>query len=189
MEKKFDVKKLEKLDNPMRRKLLPPAEILDRIGIRSGDKFADIGCGIGYFSIPASEIVGDRGLVIAMDISQTMLDYLMEHGGDKKNISPVKSGENTLPLNDGEVDIAFMCNVVHELDNREMFFKEVKRIVRGSGKLAIVDFEKKTGSFGPPLEHRVGKEVVVEELQREGLSVEACENISGEFYFICARRV
>ena len=188
MEKKFDVKKIEKLDNPARRKLLPPDEILGRIGIRTGDKFVDIGCGIGYFSIPASEMVGDLGLVIAMDISQAMLDYLTEHGGEKKNILPVKSGENTLPVNDGEADIAFMCNVVHELDDREMFFKEVKRILRGSGKLAIVDFEKKIGSFGPPLEHRVSKEEVVEELEREGFSVEVCENISGEFYFICARK-
>ncbi len=58
---KFNPKDLQKLDNPERRRLLPPEETLERLGLRKNDIIADIGCGIGYFSFAASKIVGTNG--------------------------------------------------------------------------------------------------------------------------------
>jgi len=61
MANKFDINNKNKLDNPKRRESLPPYDILKTLGLQEGDIFADIGCGIGYFSIPAADIVGSKG--------------------------------------------------------------------------------------------------------------------------------
>ena len=73
MTHKFDAKNKHKLDNEKRRELLPPEQTLINLGLHEGDVMADIGCGIGYFTIPASKIVGDSGKIFAMDILPEML--------------------------------------------------------------------------------------------------------------------
>ncbi len=57
MAHKFNVKDMQKLDSPERRKILPPEETLIKIGLNKNQIFIDIGCGIGYFSIPASKLL------------------------------------------------------------------------------------------------------------------------------------
>ena len=64
MTHKFDAKNKHKLDNEKRRELLPPDETLIKLGLHEGDIMADIGCGIGYFTIPASKIAGDSGIYL-----------------------------------------------------------------------------------------------------------------------------
>jgi len=72
MHHKFDVKSFAKLDNPERRKSLPADAILHKFDLEDGDVVADVGCGIGYFTFPASSVVGLTGKVLAMDISDEM---------------------------------------------------------------------------------------------------------------------
>lgn len=70
---KFDSKNRSKLDNEWRRQNLPPSKTLEWLGLKSSDAVADIGCGIGYFSIPAAEMLADRNKVFALDTSEEML--------------------------------------------------------------------------------------------------------------------
>ena len=58
-------------DEQERRKWQNPENILDGIGLHPGMTFIDIGCGQGFFTIPAAKIVGDSGKVYASDINQT----------------------------------------------------------------------------------------------------------------------
>ena len=55
MTHKFDITQKSKLDNPKRRELLPVKQVLEEIELKADEIFADIGCGIGYFSIPADK--------------------------------------------------------------------------------------------------------------------------------------
>ena len=76
MSHKFNPASMHKLDNSGRREMLPPEKVLLLTGLKEGDIFLDIGAGIGYFAIPAAEITGESGKVIAADISPEMLDEL-----------------------------------------------------------------------------------------------------------------
>lgn len=58
MTHKLDAKDTLKIENEKRRKILPPEQTLINLDLQTGDVMADIGCGIGYFTIPASKIVG-----------------------------------------------------------------------------------------------------------------------------------
>ena len=65
-------------DEQERRKWQNPEDILSEIGLRHGMTFADIGCGQGFFTVPAAKIVGDSGKVYASDISETNIQKLRE---------------------------------------------------------------------------------------------------------------
>ena len=104
MAHKFDVTKAKILDSIDRRKFLNPDSILKKAGLDSDTVFADLGCGSGYFTIPASLIVKK---VYAIDVQQEMLDII----GEKirmeklKNIEPILSEESSIPLPDKSVDV------------------------------------------------------------------------------------
>ncbi len=57
-----------KADDPERRKWQDPEQIFDMIGLAPGMIFVDMGCGDGYFALPAARRVGNRGRVYAVDI-------------------------------------------------------------------------------------------------------------------------
>ena len=131
MKHKFDAKNKHKLDNEKRRELLPPDETLIKLGLHEGDVMADIGCGIGYFTIPASKITGNSGNIFAMDISPEMLQDvgIKIKSNNISNIEIILTEENDLKLEDNKITFAFISTVLHEADEPENFLKEIKRII------------------------------------------------------------
>ena len=159
MTHKFDAKYKHKLDNEKRRELLPPDETLIKLGLHEGDVVADIGCGIGYFTIPASKIVGDSGNIFALDISPEMLQDvgIKIKSNNISNIEIILTEENDLKLENNKITFAFISTVLHEADEAENFLKEIKRIISPKGKIAIVEWQKINSDFGPPIDHRLDK--------------------------------
>ena len=68
MAKKFDPRKKDQLTAPEREEKLHPKALLQSFGLQAGNFMADIGCGPGFFTIPAAEIVGPNGKVYAADM-------------------------------------------------------------------------------------------------------------------------
>lgn len=156
---KFDIKKLEKLDNLQRRKIMPPEETLRKFKIGHRGTFLDIGCGIGYFTIPAAKII-NNGTAIGVDIMTEILDIAREKAGDISNIEFKKSEEYSFPVEDNSIDYVFICNVVHEIEDKVRFFTEIKRVLKNKGYICIIDWDKKDMKMGPPVSERVSKEEV-----------------------------
>jgi ubiquinone/menaquinone biosynthesis C-methylase UbiE len=159
MKHKFDAKNKNKLDNPQRRQLLPPERTLLQMGLREGDLMADIGCGIGYFTFPASEIVGDSGKVYAVDVSEEMLKDV-EKIIQEKNISNVETmlTDGSMPgLEHSGITFAFTSNVLHEIEDAEGFIQGIKNILAANGRMAVVEWDKIDSDFGPPKDYRLDK--------------------------------
>ncbi len=170
MPHKFDPSKAALLDEEERRRVLPPEGILRRIGLRRGAAFADVGCGTGYFTLPAAELVGESGVVYAIDVQEEMLKLLAGRMGERANIRPVKSQENSIPLPGGCVDVALLGLVLHELEG-DGTLREVGRILRRGGTLGVVDWKKESGDKGPPVEERISREEAAEMLKKAGFAV------------------
>jgi ubiquinone/menaquinone biosynthesis C-methylase UbiE len=190
MTHKFDIKDRHKLDNAKRREMLPPEKTLISLGLKKGDIMADIGCGIGYFTIPASKIVGDSGRVFAMDIIPEMLQEV-EIKMSKENVSNVETvltKENDLKLEEDKITIAFMSTVLHETEDKEKFLREVKRIISPEGRIAVIEWQKINSEFGPPIEHRLDKTDLIEILNTIGFSNISTLDIGENFYGLIAQR-
>ena len=186
MAHKFDFKKRKNLISDKRRKILPAKEILLNLGLKNGDIIADIGSGIGYFTFPASEIVGSEGIVYAMDISSEMLNEIEKIIKDKHifNIEVVKTTESELLIDDDIVNYAFISTVLHEVDKLDSTLQEIKRIMIQDGKIAIIEWKKVKSDFGPPVGHRLDSNMLIEKLKEIGFRDIKKSDLNEYFYTI-----
>ncbi|MGP8246394.1 MAG: class I SAM-dependent methyltransferase [Bryobacteraceae bacterium] len=147
-----------KLEDPERLKWLPPAEILALLDLRPGETAADIGAGTGYFAIPIAARIAP-GKLYAVDLQPEMLDKLrakLAAPGVPTNIELLRGAASATNLPDASVDLVLMANLWHELDSHDRVLREVDRILRPGGRLAILDWRRDVSPPpGPPSGHRV----------------------------------
>ena len=148
-----------RLESEERKKILPVQRILQEIRIKQGDTLIDFGCGIGYFSIPALDFVGEYGTVIAIDVSDEMLKELMKRSGHRKNLKIIH-GDSLLWL---RADIILLSMVLHEVDKPKEFLQTCGAALTSNGRVIVIDWQKReTGTMGPPVEERLAKEEVLQ---------------------------
>jgi ubiquinone/menaquinone biosynthesis C-methylase UbiE len=120
-------------------------EMLQQIGIRSGQTVLDFGCGLGMYTIPVAEIVGEQGKVYALDKDKEALDQLMQkaESAGLKNIRRMEtSGKLEIDLADESVDVVLLFDVFHsfyfpQADDRKKLLGEIYRIMKPSAFLSI----------------------------------------------------
>jgi ubiquinone/menaquinone biosynthesis C-methylase UbiE len=190
MPHKFNYKGKCKLDNEERRKILPPEKILAEFGLGEKDVMADIGCGIGYFTLSASKIVGNGGRVFAMDIVPQMIQEVKVkiEENNISNVETVLTEENDLKLESGKVTFAFMCAMLHEVENKEKFLNEVKRIMVSNGRIAVVEWKKSSDKMGPPVEDRLEEADLTKKLDELGFSDILSIDMGRDFYGITSQK-
>lgn len=127
-------------DNPLRRFLHDPATLLAP-HVRDGMTVADIGCGMGYFSIALARLVGETGTVIAVDVQQEMLDRTRkraEKTGLARRIRPVLAAHDDLGFQD-TVDFVLAFWMVHETEDTRRFFDQVHSILKKQGTMLVAE--------------------------------------------------
>jgi cyclopropane fatty-acyl-phospholipid synthase-like methyltransferase len=89
-----------------------PDEIIEAIGLKSGQTIADIGSGGGYFSLRFAEIIGEAGKVYAVDTNPEFLQFIRDCAKEKglNNIITLLI-EDKLILPEKSLDLVFMRNV------------------------------------------------------------------------------
>lgn len=128
------------LDNWYRRILQNPRKILAPY-IREGMTVLDIGCGPGFFSIEIAKMVGEKGRVISADLQEGMLEKLrnkIKNTELEKRIKLVKCDENQTNVSD-KVDFILSFYVIHEIQDKNSFFKEMRTILNPNGLFLIVE--------------------------------------------------
>ncbi|HAZ06272.1 MAG TPA: methyltransferase [Acetobacterium sp.] len=180
---KFNPDNKTKLDNEWRRENLPPVETLEKLGLKASDSVADIGCGIGYFTIPAAKMIADN-IAYALDTSPEMLAEVVQRSeaAGLNNIKTVKSAELDLLIPDEAVSFALLVNVIHEIVDKNQFLEEISRILKPGGKLAIIDWEKAQTVMGPPIDHRIDKDDVIAMLEEIGFYCQKTQSFTENFY-------
>ncbi len=158
-------------DREKREKMLPSRQILLNFGLREGLTMADLGCGYGHFALRAAEIVGPAGKVKAIDIEPErmgILRQLAEEQGVISRVETIQAQGETIPLADGDVQIALIANVLHELAEPSQYLKNTWRILQPDGKIWIVEWVKAETEFGPPLAERRSSGEWVELVEQAG---------------------
>ena len=190
MSHKFEPINSDKLDNPKRRSILPPEETLQKLNLSPGDIMADIGCGTGYFCLPAAQIVGSAGKVYALDISEVMLAKVRERVNKDRlaNIEIIKVEEKDFKLINESITYGLACFVIHEADSTVGFLQEFKRILKINGKAVIIEWEKKASDLGPPVTDRLAKQDLMSLMLQVGFSHINLVALTDEFYAVIASK-
>ena len=146
-----------------------PEKVLNFLGNLKNKKIIDIGAGSGYFSI---KLANAGASVIAADVSDEFQEYLKRRIEKEKfkNIELRKIPYDSPALSSQEVDIAFIVNTYHHIENRVEYFKKVKSGIKSEGELVIVDFFKSEVPVGPPVDHKISIDEVIAELKAAGFA-------------------
>lgn len=191
----FSPKNMSKLEHPDRYKELPPVEVLRYLDLQEGHRFGDFGCGIGFFSIPAAEIVGKSGHVYASDISQEMLDGLMVRmpEGLKERVTLCLAGvtdsNSVTGIQNASIERAMISTVLHEVDDPEQFLSEVSKTLVSSGKLAVIEWIKEDMPHGPKQAIRISESELEVMLEKTGYILERTIHLSKRFYLAIAKKL
>ena len=167
-EKKFNPKKLQKLNDPRRLTDIPPEYIWDKLNLENPETIVEIGAGTGFFSIAFFK-KSTASTVYACDLSNIMVDWVKENVAPQyPQIIPLRTKEHVVPLDDGIADLVYMINVHHELENPTLTLEEAHRIAKPGGKIFIVDWKKEDMADGPPAEIRYSPEKIKKQLRDAG---------------------
>ena len=167
-EKKFDPKKLQTLNNPRKLKDIPPDYVWDKLNIEKTDVLVEIGAGTAFFSIVFLRYA-KPSKIYACDLSEAMINWMKKNVVPKfPNITPVKTEEYSIPIDNGIADLVFTINLHHELDNPTLTLGEAYRILKPGGNIFIVDWKKNNMSEGPPNQIRCLPEQVKKQLVNSG---------------------
>lgn len=144
-------------DNPLLPLLKNPLETLKAAGLKPGQRVLEVGCGPGFYTIPAAKIVGADGILYAMDVNPRAIK-LVENKMRKfalGNIKPVVGNAADTGLPDGGLDLVFVFGIGYIAGGMDNLLKELHRVIKTGGVLA---FEKTHGS----------DEKLAQEVQRAG---------------------
>ncbi|MGC8569758.1 class I SAM-dependent methyltransferase [Caldivirga sp.] len=122
--------------------------------IEAGSVVADIGCGTGRFT---SIIAPIASLVYCVDSSEDAINEA-RRSIKLSNVVFLNENADSLSIPDHSVDVVLLAFSFHDMANKESVVGEIKRVIKPSGKVIIVDWVKEKTPIGPPLEIRLSEE-------------------------------
>ena len=151
---KFNLAKLEKLNDPGRFETLPPDVFWAALGEPTG-VIVEIGAGTGVFAA-ALAARSPEVTIYAADIEDTMLDWMRTNRPEvaEGRIVPVKASEANVPLPDGIASAVYMINLHHELADPDASYAEAFRLLGPGGRLLAVDWADRETPRGPAVAMR-----------------------------------
>lgn len=160
------------IEQSMTTKFINPTLVIAQTGLKPGDAVADLGCGNGFYVLPAAQMVGGSGTVFAVDVVESKLEAtasLAKQFGHK-NVRVVRADleKPILDLAENSVDLVILGNILHEIGNREPLIKNAYRILKSGGNLLVVEWKKEVSPLGPAVEKRINQNQLEESLGRFG---------------------
>jgi len=130
------------LERPEREQEERPDLLLSALKVKAGDVVADIGAGTGYYTRRLAQLVGEKGLVYAVDIQQEMLDLLTNKMAELKirNVRPVLGTINDPKLSPGSIDLILLVDVYHEFEFPYEMTQGMARALKPGGRIVFVEF-------------------------------------------------
>lgn len=147
-------------------KFLDPERTLFAVGLAKGQHVADLGTGSGYYTLTSGKIVGEQGLVFAVDILEGSLDHVAAEGRLQglKNIKllhvDLEQNNSCAAIPTGSIDVVVLANILHQIKNKSNLFAEAYRIAKTGAKFLIIEWNDQPSPIGPPLSERIQSELV-----------------------------
>jgi demethylmenaquinone methyltransferase/2-methoxy-6-polyprenyl-1,4-benzoquinol methylase len=126
--------------------LMNPVKTLQGAGIQTGQNVLEVGCGTGFFTIPAAKLIGDQGSLVAMDPSSGFIEQVSKkvHKADLKNVRIVRRDALDTKLDTACMDTVLLFGVIpFPLLPLNRLLPEMHRVLKREGTLAVWLFPPK----------------------------------------------
>jgi ubiquinone/menaquinone biosynthesis C-methylase UbiE len=159
------------LDAPDRVAALKVDDIISTLGLKPGDVVADLGAGSGVFSIALARAVGPGGKVYAVEIDRGLLDHIDAKAKDQKiaNVQTVLGRFVDPALPRADVDLAFMHDVLHHVEDRAGYLKNAAGYLKPTGRFAILEPDARNGPHREDPKLQITKEQLAAWMADSGL--------------------
>ncbi len=164
---------------------LDPRYALEQFGIYGTQDVVDFGSGAGHFALEAARRL-DGGRLFAVDIEKEMLTRLISEARERNHthvhsIWGDLSKIGGVPVSDGSFDAGLAVNILFQVDDRDAFIQEVKRLIKKGGKVLFVDWKEGT-NVGPHHNHRIGEDTALGLFRRHGFEKEKSID-TGDYHY------
>jgi ubiquinone/menaquinone biosynthesis C-methylase UbiE len=117
-------------------------KFLKRIGLQPNQTVVDFGCRVGHYTIPAAKVVGNNGIVYAVDKEQQALNELHQKAArlNLKNIRTINnSGQIQIDSEDNCIDVVLFYDILHyhERGERKKLYAEAHRVLKQDGLFSV----------------------------------------------------
>jgi ubiquinone/menaquinone biosynthesis C-methylase UbiE len=116
-----------------------PYKALDIAGLEAGQQVLEVGCGPGFFTVPAARMVGETGSVLALDVNPLAVERVqrrIETEGVTNAKSMLTNAAQT-DLADQGFDLAFVFGFARPIGGMEAIWLELYRLLKPTGMLSI----------------------------------------------------
>jgi arsenite methyltransferase len=145
-----------------------PDEVIEAIALNDNAVIADIGAGRGYFSYRFAEIE-NTGKIYAVEINEKLLER-MQRKADARypgKLVPVL-GSYEDPNIPEKVDVIFLCNTYHHIENRVDYFSSLGKYLNENGRIVIVEMDNLPWYLFTLRNHQTPAAQVTEEMAQAG---------------------
>jgi len=151
-----------------------PDKAVSLLGLRPGMVVADVGAGVGYYTVKLAGKVGATGKVYATDIQPEMIRTLRQYVAKKgvTNVEPVLSTATATGLPEGAVDLMILVDVYHEFSEPQKMLAALRRALKPGGRLVLLEFRKEDPNIPIREEHKMSVAEAKQELEAEGFALE-----------------
>lgn len=132
---------IKMLESERRVQNLQISKVVETLKVAPGHRVGDIGAGSGLFTRPIAKKVGEKGVVYAIDIDPELLKHVDKTAREENlaNIRAVLAAEDD-PKMPEPVDLIVIIDTLHHIGNQGTYLKNLRRYLRPSGRIAVIDF-------------------------------------------------
>jgi len=151
-----------------------PEKAVRMLGLKPGMVVADVGAGVGYYSVKLATEVGPGGKVYATDIQPGMIERLRENIARRglKNVEAVLSTESATGLPDGAIELMILVDVYHEFAEPRKMIAALKRALKPDGRLVLFEYRKEDPKVPIREEHKMSVAEATAELEADGMALD-----------------
>ena len=146
-----------------------PYEALNAAGLKPGQQVLEIGCGPGFFTVPAAKIVGTEGSITTLDINSyavRIVERKVEKEG-MKNVAFLLADAAQTGLPNQSFDLVFLFGFTHPIGDLKGILREIYRLLKPAGILSIEGRSSLPGKLFTRLKH----EGRITQFKKAGLEV------------------
>jgi ubiquinone/menaquinone biosynthesis C-methylase UbiE len=128
------------MESPIRYRFWSPERILSGADIHPGQSILEIGCGTGYFTLPAAKMIGDQGHLVAIDILSESVEFVSNkvQAAELKNVRVLKADALNIGMDAESFDMVLLFGVIPApMLPMSQLMAELQRVLKVEGKLAV----------------------------------------------------
>ena len=128
------------MESRFRHWLYDPVKTLQGAEIQPGDTVLEVGCGSGFFTVPAARLIGEQGRLVAMDVWPAYVERVSKktRSANLKNVLVMEGDALDTGLDGASMDAVMLFGVIpFPLLPLNRLLPEMHRILKGEGIMAV----------------------------------------------------